>query len=168
MQHTVWRLQFTTLGWISESCQESRSWKFSSEGKKPCDYDVVNAAWLGWPLGSTYKYQIIILYTWILCCYSQFKKIHCRLSWQLSGEESDCQCRTRGSDPLSGKITHASEQLSPCSGPGGPQLLRPGAAATEARLPRACAPRGKPLRGGARTPQPEGSPRSNQDQHGER
>ena len=40
--------------------------------------------------------------------------------------------------PDSGKIPHASEQLSPCATttePGKPQLLSPGAAATESRAP---------------------------------
>ena len=35
--------------------------------------------------------------------------------WWLSGKESTCQCRRHGFDPWSGKIPHASEQLSPCT-----------------------------------------------------
>ena len=35
------------------------------------------------------------------------------LPWWLSGKESICQCRRHGFDPLSGKIPHAWEQLSP-------------------------------------------------------
>ena len=33
--------------------------------------------------------------------------------WWLSGKESTCQCRRHGFDPCSGKMPHASEQLSP-------------------------------------------------------
>ena len=35
--------------------------------------------------------------------------------WWLSGKESICQCRRHGLDPWSGKIPHATEQLSPCT-----------------------------------------------------
>ena len=38
-----------------------------------------------------------------------------RLSWWLSGKESACPCRGHGFDPWSGKIPHATEQLSPCT-----------------------------------------------------
>ena len=35
------------------------------------------------------------------------------LPWWLSGKESACQCRRHGFSPWSGKIPHATEQLSP-------------------------------------------------------
>ena len=35
------------------------------------------------------------------------------LPWWLSGKESICQFRRQGFDPWSGKIPHATEQLSP-------------------------------------------------------
>ena len=35
------------------------------------------------------------------------------LPWWLSGKESTCQCRRHGFNPWSGKIPHATEQLSP-------------------------------------------------------
>ena len=38
-------------------------------------------------------------------------KLHWGLPWGSSGKESTCQCRGEVFDPLSGKITHASEQL---------------------------------------------------------
>ena len=57
-----------------------------------------------------------------------------RFSWWSSGWESKYQCRAHGLDPWSGKIPHASEQLSPCT------------TATEACLPRTQAPQQeKPL-----------------------
>ena len=37
------------------------------------------------------------------------------LPWWSSGWESTCQCRGQGFNPWSGKIPHATEQLSPCS-----------------------------------------------------
>lgn len=37
------------------------------------------------------------------------------LPWWHSGGESTRQCREHGSDPWSGEIAHADEQLSPCS-----------------------------------------------------
>ena len=36
------------------------------------------------------------------------------LPWWFSGEESICQCKRHGFNPSSGKIPHASEQLSQC------------------------------------------------------
>ena len=61
------------------------------------------------------------------------------LPWWLSGKESTCQCRRHRFKPRSGKIPHASEQLSPCttvlslcSRAREPQLLKP-------VCPRACA-----------------------------
>ena len=67
-------------------------------------------------------------------------KNHLGLSWWLSGKESAGRCRTHRSDLLPGKIPHALEQLSAYSRAGGPQLLSPRAATTEARVRRACAP----------------------------
>ena len=37
------------------------------------------------------------------------------LPWWRSGEESTCQFRGHGFEPWSGKIPHATEQLSPCT-----------------------------------------------------
>ena len=48
---------------------------------------------------------------------------HCfRLPWWLSGGESTCQFRRHGFDPWSGRIPHASEQLSPCGPTTEPEL----------------------------------------------
>ena len=75
------------------------------------------------------------------------------LPWWRSGWESACQCRGHGLKPWSGKIPHATEQLSPVpqllslfSRAHEPQLLSPCATTTEAHVPRACAPQQqKPL-----------------------
>ena len=40
------------------------------------------------------------------------KKTH-GLPWWLNGKASNCQCKRYGLDPWSGKIPHASEQVSP-------------------------------------------------------
>ena len=92
--------------------------------------------------------------------------------WWLSGKESACQCRKHGFNPWSGKIPHASEQLSPwattvlfslCSRAQEPQLLSPGAALLKPACPRACARQQEnPLWREARTPQLESSPCSPQ------
>ena len=37
------------------------------------------------------------------------------LPWWHSGQESACQCRGHRFNPWSGKIPHATEQLSPCA-----------------------------------------------------
>ena len=42
-----------------------------------------------------------------------FKFSHLGLPWWLTGKESACQCWGHDFDPWSGKIPHASEQLSP-------------------------------------------------------
>ena len=39
---------------------------------------------------------------------------HHGLPWWLSSEEPTCQCKRLESDPWSGRIPHAVEQLSPC------------------------------------------------------
>ena len=49
------------------------------------------------------------------------------------GKESACQCRRHGVDSWSGKIPHASEQLSPSATTIEPVLQSPGAPTTEAR-----------------------------------
>jgi len=67
------------------------------------------------------------------------------LPWWLSGKESACQCRRHQFDPWSGKIPHATEQLSPCATT--TALQNPGAITTEPTCfsllkpmcPRACA-----------------------------
>ena len=64
------------------------------------------------------------------------------LPWWSSGWESICQCRGHGFDPWSRGIPHAMGPLGPCattaepahSRAHGPQLLSPGAAATEALI----------------------------------
>ena len=49
-----------------------------------------------------------------LKCWIKWK--HCLgLPWECSGWESACQSRRHGFEPWSGKIPHASEQLSPCA-----------------------------------------------------
>ena len=83
----------------------------------------------------------------------------------LSGKEFPCQCRRHGFDPWSGRIPHAPEQLSLCSRAPEPQLLKP-------TLHRTCAPQEEPsewkahalqLESSSCSPQPEKSPRSNED-----
>ena len=44
---------------------------------------------------------------------NQLKRWKIRLLWLLSGQNSACQRRGHGFDPWSGKIPHATEQLSP-------------------------------------------------------
>ena len=53
------------------------------------------------------------------------------LAWWLSGKESACQSRRHRFDPWSGKIPHASEQLSPSATVIGPVLWSLGAPTTE-------------------------------------
>ena len=92
------------------------------------------------------------------------------LPWWCSGWESACQCRGHGFEPWSGKIPHATEQLSLCATTTEPVLWSPWATTTEAREPQllksmshnywspwattteACSPR-------ARAPQQEKPPR---------
>ena len=69
------------------------------------------------------------------------------LPWWSSCWESAWQCRAHGFNPWSGKILHATRQLSLCATTTDPesralkpQLLSPLAATTEAREPRAQAP----------------------------
>ena len=47
------------------------------------------------------------------------------LPWWYTGWESACQCRGREFDPWSGKIAHASEQLSLWATPTEPALQGP-------------------------------------------
>ena len=71
------------------------------------------------------------------------------LPWWHSGKESTCQCRGHGFEPWSGKIPHATEQLSLC------------ATTTEACAPRSCAPQQeKSLQWEARAPQWRVAPRA--------
>ena len=62
-----------------------------------------------------------------------------RPPWWLSGKEFTCQYRTGGFHPWSGKIPHATEQLSLCTATTEPVFVSLGAAATEAHAlePRA-------------------------------
>ena len=62
------------------------------------------------------------------------------LPYWLSDKESTCQCRRRGFDPLSRKIPHAAEQLSPYATTIGPVVQSLGTITTEPTCPRACAP----------------------------
>ena len=65
---------------------------------------------------------------------------HRGLPWRLRGEESACQARTHGFDPSSGRIPHATEQLSLCTTTSESMLWSPEASTTEAWAPHACAP----------------------------
>ena len=85
------------------------------------------------------------------------------LLWRLHGKESVCQCRKYGFDPWSGKIPHATEQLSSYTTTIELELWSPGTTATEAHVPRACAlQQEKPLQREAPTLQLESSPYSPQ------
>ena len=53
------------------------------------------------------------------------------LPWWLSGEESTCQCGEHGLHPLSRRILHATEQLSPCTTMTEPVFQSPGASTIE-------------------------------------
>ena len=53
----------------------------------------------------------------------------------LSGEKFSCQRRRHRFDPWSGKIPHASEQMSPRTTTTEPVLQSPGAATTEVHMP---------------------------------
>ena len=55
------------------------------------------------------------------------------LPWWLSGNESACQCRRQGFDPWSGKIPHATEQVSPGATTTEPARWSPGATTAEAQ-----------------------------------
>ena len=55
------------------------------------------------------------------------------LPWWLSGNESACQCRRQGFDPWSGKIPHATEQVSPRATTTEPSRWSPGATTAEAQ-----------------------------------
>ena len=57
---------------------------------------------------------------------------HRGLPWRLRGEESACQARTHGFDPSSGRIPHATEQLSLCTTTSESMLWSPEASTTEA------------------------------------
>ena len=54
------------------------------------------------------------------------------LPWWLNGKETACQCRGHRFSPWSGKIPHASEQLSPCATSIEPPFQSPETATTEA------------------------------------
>ena len=56
------------------------------------------------------------------------------LPWRSSGHKPACQCRGLWSDPWSGKIPHAAEQLSPCATTAEP--TRPGARAPQEEKPQ--------------------------------
>ena len=47
------------------------------------------------------------------------------LSWWSIGQESVFRCREHGLDPCSGKIPHATGQLSPCTASAEPAALEP-------------------------------------------
>ena len=49
------------------------------------------------------------------CCQVILLKYRSKPPWWRSGQESACQCRGHGFEPWSGKIPHATEQLSPCT-----------------------------------------------------
>ena len=57
-------------------------------------------------------------YFMVFLSFSSFKKKKKNvefqgLPWWLSGKETSCRCRRHGFDPWSGKISHATQQLSP-------------------------------------------------------
>ena len=53
---------------------------------------------------------------------TSFKNKKFGLPWWRSGWESACQCRGHGFEPWSGRIPHATEQLSPCATTAEPAL----------------------------------------------
>ena len=68
-------------------------------------------------------------YSWVYIQGKWKKKLiqkdTCRLPWWHSGWESACRCRGHGFEPWSGKIPHATEQLSPCATTTEPAHLEP-------------------------------------------
>ena len=66
---------------------------------------------------------------------TEFRMTQAGLSWWYSGQESACQCRGHRIDPWSGRIPHATEQLSLCATTTEPTLQSPGATTTEASAP---------------------------------
>ena len=70
----------------------------------------------------------------VLLMGSQWKTKECMLGlpWWCCGQESTCQCSRHGFGPGSGKIPHATEQLSWRAATTEPVLQSPGAATTEA------------------------------------
>ena len=95
--------------------------------------------WSGVPLPSLY-------FLLILCKELSSTSSIQGLPWWYSGWESTCQCREYGFDPWSGKIPHASKQLSLCT------------TATEAHVPGACGPQEKPPQWEARALQQRVAP----------
>ena len=61
------------------------------------------------------------------------------LPWWRSGEESACQCRGQGFEVWSGKISHAVEQLSPCT-----TTTEPALRSEERRVGKECRSRWSP------------------------
>ena len=54
--------------------------------------------------------------------WESLKRANAELPWRSSGKESTCWCGRPGFDPLSGKIPHAEEQLSPWTAAAEPTL----------------------------------------------
>ena len=72
--------------------------------------------WVGWEWTKT---KTVCLSQLPFLCKSKWDisriLIIVRLPWWLSGKESACQCRRHGFGLWSGRIPHATEQLSPCA-----------------------------------------------------
>ena len=77
------------------------------------------------------KYWYTQQYGWISKTFDEWKKPHTGLPWWRSSWESTFQCRGLGFEPWSGKIPHATEQLSPCATTTEPVLWSPQATTTE-------------------------------------
>ena len=97
------------------------------------------------------------MFLWLICRETKEVQDHYQgLPWWLSGKESACQCRRHVIDPWTGKIPHATEQLSPCTATAEPVLWSLGATAAEALEPKArAAQQEKPLQWEAQAPQEE-------------
>ena len=72
-----------------------------------------------------------LLQSWKLLNIGKTKSNSQGFPWWLSGKQSTCKFRKHGFNPLSGKIPHAAEQLSPCATATEPVLWSPGAATME-------------------------------------
>ena len=83
------------------------------------------------------KFLTVLNYFTIKLIFKKKERKKEGLSWWLSGKEFPCQCRRHGFDSWSGRIPHASEQLSLCSRAPEPQLLKP-------TRHRTCAPQEEP------------------------
>ena len=106
-QFLVVCFKLVNKGWICETLdtQPSMLMKARSPGLLYLSLSPCNLA--KWPLRCA-----VYSRTWSNNSYSS--KFPAGVSWWLIGKESAHQCRRHGFDSWSGKIPHASEQLSPC------------------------------------------------------